>query len=394
MNQTPKFHQPLAGLNTSNFEFSNWKIAVDAYQEKDYKKSFYTLMDYINPELRKKFGNAEQTYFEVPHGSIVVHIKLVDDQIEVHAPFLQLPETNVIPILRKVAELNFSPLNLAAIRLKDQFLEFYFQCKLNTCEPYKMYYLLKEICMTGDTYDDYFTVKHHAKRIQDPKVTPYSTIQAEQAWTQTCSYIDEAMEYVSYFDGKRWYQYSSEILALALLKIEHYASPQGIIKNELEDAVDYLYTHNTLQDKIKSSKKALMKIKERGKEAFIADLYRAETFVAFKTACSLVDRQKVWEPRLQQATEELNSNNYMGVVFNLMNSFYDSSFYNTIPADLDNFINNLLENASGKDWKEAAEILVIGMKSIVSGNIQAVQKPVAAPVAASKGGFFSKLFGN
>ncbi len=401
IDQTPEFHLPLSGLPKSKIEVSNWKVAVDAYQNKDYKESFYALLDCIDPQLRKKFGNADQTSFEVPHGSIVVTVKLIEDRIEVHAPFLQLPETNPVPVLRKVAELNFSPLNMAAIRLEDNNLSFAFQCKLNTCEPFKMYYALKEICQTGDKYDDYFTVKHAAKRLQEPKVTPYSVGQAEQTWIQTCAYIDEAMEYAAYFEGKRWYDFTLDILALALLKIEHYACPQGNIKNELEDAVDYLYEQGSVQDKINSCKKVLLKIKEKGKEAFIADLYQAEIFVPSKSMDSLSDKQKNWEGRLQTATEELNSSNYMAATFTILTSFYYSSFYTTIPADLDNFITSVLEKASGKDWKEAAQLLVNGMKCIIDGNI----KPQAAPqatVPASNpsstssiiGGLFSKLFGN
>ncbi len=405
MNQTPKFHLPLAGLTTSKVDVSYWKTTVDAYQNKDYKASFYALLDYIDPQLRKKFGNADQTSFEVPHGSIVVTIKLVNDRIEVNAPFLQLPETNTIPVLRKIAELNFSPLNLSSIGLQENNLAFSFQCKLNTCEPYKMYDVLKEICQTGDKYDDYFTVKHKAKRLQEPKIVAYSSEQAEQAWMQTCAYIDEAMEYATYFESKRWYEFSSEIVALALLKIEHYASPQGTIKNELEDAVDYLYGHGSTQDKINSCKKVLQKIKENGKEAFIADLYKAEIFVPFKSTSTLADRQKTWEGRVQTATEELNATNYMGATLTVLTTLYYSSFYVNIPIDLNSFINSMLEKASDKEWKEAAQILVDGMKSIMAGNLQsqvaeAVPQAAAAPAPTPSltstlvGGFFSKLFGN
>src|ERR1043165_9768279 len=136
MNQIPKFHRTLTGGVANKMEVSYWNVALDTHQNKDYKASFYALMDYIDPQLRKKFGNDDQTYFEVPHGSIVVHIKLVEDRIEIHAPFIELPETNAVPVLRKITEINFTPLNLAAIRLKGNFLEFHYSCKMSAFEPY------------------------------------------------------------------------------------------------------------------------------------------------------------------------------------------------------------------------------------------------------------------
>lgn len=41
------------------------------------------MLDYIDPELRSKFGNAEGTEFAVPHGSIMVYLKLEGDQLNI-----------------------------------------------------------------------------------------------------------------------------------------------------------------------------------------------------------------------------------------------------------------------------------------------------------------------
>lgn len=60
---------------------------------------FIWLLDYIDPELRSKFGNAEGTEFAVPHGSIMVYLRLEGDQLNITAPFLLLPEKGRIPLL-------------------------------------------------------------------------------------------------------------------------------------------------------------------------------------------------------------------------------------------------------------------------------------------------------
>lgn len=387
MNKTPSFHRSLLGSTTSKIQFAYWDAVLDTYQKKDYKASFYALLDYINPEIRKKFANNDQTDFKIPHGSIVVHIKLTDDQLEINAPFIQLPDNQVVPVLRKVAEINFSPLNLAAIRLKENNLEFYFQSKLSMCEPYKMYYLLKEICQTGDTYDDYFTVKHGAKRLQEPMITPYKSSQAEAAWNQTRAYIDEALEYLNYFDSKRWYEFSYDIIAVTLFKIDYYAVPQGHIRNEIENAINGLFGHGSLHERLSSAKKTLLSIKERGKEAFIEDLYEAEIFVPYKSSLELANVQEKWNNTFQSASKDLTSGNHQSAALLLLYNFFYTLYYYSLPADLHTFMINTLESASGKAWDESAQILFNATKDIVNGTMTPAN-------VTKKKSFLSSLFGN
>ena len=383
--QAPKFHRSFLGLAQNKTDVSYWDITLDAYNKKEYKASFYALLDYINPQLRKKFGNADQNYFEIPHGSIVIKIQLLEDQIEIHAPFLQLPSTNVVPILRKTAEINFSPLNLATIRLREEHLEFYFQCKLSTCEPYKMYYVLQEICHTGDTYDDYFTVRYGATSLQKPMIVPYSAQQAQQAWNYTYSYIDEALGYVNYFDSKRWYEMSYDILVIALLKIDYYASPQGHTRNEIEEAITYIRSQNTVYDKTHNCKNILLKIKERGKEAFITDLYQSEIFIPYKSTLPLSRIQDTWKDEFQRALKELDKNDHMSATLTIMFNFLYTFYNHFLPENVHSLMVNAMEKASGKTWNESSKILFEAMKDIMNGNIQTISK---------RKGFLASLFGN
>ena len=93
-------------------------------------QSFYALLDYVNDEFREKYGNAKGTEFNIPHGSIVVNIKIEDDRLLIHAPFLSLPEKNRIPLLRQVAGLNFNAMDLAQVELKKDRLAFEYTCPL------------------------------------------------------------------------------------------------------------------------------------------------------------------------------------------------------------------------------------------------------------------------
>ena len=93
------------------------------------------------------------------HGSIIVNIKLDEEKLSITAPFVALPEKGRIPLLRQVAGLNFNAMDLATIYLRDNRLSFEYSCPIQLINPYKIYYILQEICCTGDKYDDEFETK-------------------------------------------------------------------------------------------------------------------------------------------------------------------------------------------------------------------------------------------
>lgn len=61
--------------------------SLDLYEEKKYIQAFHTLLDCLNPDCRKKFGNSEGTEFHLPNGSIVIHIRIEQDMIHIGADF-------------------------------------------------------------------------------------------------------------------------------------------------------------------------------------------------------------------------------------------------------------------------------------------------------------------
>ena len=113
MKQTLSFHSPIIASTQSKVDVEAFEKSTDAFEKGEHLQSFYLLLDYIDPELRSKFGNAEGTEFAVPHGSIMVYLRLEGDQLNITAPFLLLPEKGRIPLLRQVAALNLTELTLA-----------------------------------------------------------------------------------------------------------------------------------------------------------------------------------------------------------------------------------------------------------------------------------------
>ena len=165
MKQTLTFNVSTISSTASKINVDAWDKSLDAFDKNHYHKAFKEFLNYLNPEFCKKYGNSDETEFNIPHGSIVVNIKLENDMLKVTAPFLSLPEKNVTPLLRQISGLNFNNLNLAQIVLKDNKLYFEYSCPIELANPWKIYYIFDEICITGDKYDDEFVTKFGAERI-------------------------------------------------------------------------------------------------------------------------------------------------------------------------------------------------------------------------------------
>ena len=207
MKQALTFTPPILSSTESKLNVEAFDASVEAFENHEYLKSFYALLDYINGDFRTKYGNVQGNEFHIPHGSIIVNIKLDEEKLSITAPFVALPEKGRIPLLRQVAGLNFNAMDLATIYLRDNRLSFEYSCPIQLINPYKIYYILQEICCTGDKYDDEFETKFGAQRIYEPKTTPYDTASLENIYQAVQISCKECLDAVKYFEPSRKYGY-------------------------------------------------------------------------------------------------------------------------------------------------------------------------------------------
>ena len=69
MKKNLTFNPPIIKSTESKMDVDSFDKSVDAFDNKEYLSSFYALLDYINPEFRKKYGNPAGTEFNIPHRS-------------------------------------------------------------------------------------------------------------------------------------------------------------------------------------------------------------------------------------------------------------------------------------------------------------------------------------
>jgi hypothetical protein len=88
-------------------DISKWENAKQLFDKGKFVESFYETLNYLDENLIKNYGNKEKTEFNFPQGSAVVIVKLIDNKVEITAPFVKIPAKKFLPIFRKCTELNF-----------------------------------------------------------------------------------------------------------------------------------------------------------------------------------------------------------------------------------------------------------------------------------------------
>ncbi len=387
MNNSLSFDKTLMTSLETKIKVEKWKESLDAYKAEQYKDSFLKLLDYIDSNIRKQYSNSDETHFKVPHGSIEVEIEITDTLLKIKAPFLKVGNTHKVPVFRRIAEINFSPLNLAQIRYNNDELDFYFETSLSLCEPYKIYYVLEEICHKADNYDDELKDAFDVDSLHEPKITNYNEETLEEIWTRINTYIDEAYAYFDYFDKERLSYFNWDIINITLKKIDYCMSPQGKLRTDIEREIVNLRSQDNINLRIQKGKQFLQSLKSMAKEQMLQNFYIAETFIPIKARSEINHLKKNLESTLNVASEEMNKSDNIGATFTLLLSFYDMLYYNMVPNDVYEKTQDTLEHASKKPWEEAASILYKGMESIVD------EQPLPFKTeTVKKKGFFSNLF--
>ncbi len=400
MNTSLSFHPTIAGYLNSQLNIDIWDSIQELYDTGDYAKTVRECIRYIHPGIEEKYANAERTHYKIPHGSIIVEIRISDTEFEITAPFLNIGNAKRIPLLRQVAQINVTPLTLSRIELKDDQLYFHYQCPLDLCEPYKIYNIIREICINADNYDDEFISKFGANRIQEPHIEPYPTDVQETVWNTVQLYIREAFEAYDILESKRKTTYLWDILAITLLKIDYYCAPQGNLRSEIEKTFNVLNGKDDYYQRLSAAREFLKKLQSMDKQQFISNLYKIEVFVPYKFKASLESLRNGLQYAYDTSTKEIKGQDYLGALLTMQYGILNFLYSNNLEDIHADIITKAMEKTSSQPVAGAARHLYERLEYLIKSD--KLQKKEQAEIAAQeknaelpkkKKGFIRRIFG-
>jgi len=387
-NVLPNYKRPIASIDDPLVKVEHWDTAIDAFDEKEFKKSILEVLYYINPKLLEGKDTAKDIEIVQVQGSAEVHVMVTDKIFSVKAPFLKITEqTNKVALLRKVAEVNFSPLSLAQIQLENDELWFAYEMPIELSQPHKVYDILRNVSIYADDYDDMFIDKYKAVFYKEPKHTVLSASEKEEVWAQITAVFKDYKDYTQFFKDKRWDDFQWDNLAISMLKISNMPYVHGKLRSDLIEYIGNLF-NSDLDFNLRVDKcvNFMKKLTEKPQEEIMKDVYHAEQFISLRWRSSpqiISDRLKNNLERVQNyEKEESNFNLSYYLQFNLLKLIYDY----TLEDHYKKAIEDVLEEVSGLCPNEAAPKLTKTFHALHSGSInnQKGRKEGKS--------FFSKLF--
>jgi hypothetical protein len=374
-------------LNDTLVDLDSWYECTNAFDAKDYPTAFYKLLKYINPSFIHKISNPNEFKLVQKHGSTEISVEVSNQFITVSAPLVYLtPQTNRVALLRKVVEVNFFPMTMAQIYLKDDLLSFYYQTELALGQPYKMYDVMREIAYYADVYDDEFVEQYQAAHFYEDHKTPLQNDKLEKAKEQIAFYFKEYQEYMLYYEEKRWESSKWDIIMLTLFRIGLMPYVHGNLKYEIkrqtEQMLDAGIDYYVRIDRGKSFMKALM---EKSQNDVYKDLYLAEEFMSMKWRTSPKIIQDYIGGIQEDVKKYQGKDDFYNLAFAFEYAFLKLLYDYTLNDEYIEMIFDSLEKASSKSYEEATKILMETYNHLLNNTFPEKSN-------LNKDNFFTKLF--
>jgi hypothetical protein len=341
-----------------------WFLSRKAYEEGDYYQALLHLLRYINPPI--SIPDTSSLDLKIPHGSVNVHIKADQKTFSVDIPFLKFtPQSKKLPAMRQMIEQNFSSLILGQIILQDSELWFHYDEPIEKFEPYKIYYILDEICIEADRNDDYYIDRFQLEHVQKPEIQLFTEGEVNQASEIFKNLIQEGLQLAEYFENKRYYNATCDILAITFFRIRHVIFPQGILGRELIDALNSMYANDSMANIIHSTKAKFNKFLTYDFQKFKESLFHPKFLMPIKTRAEVRRIQEILSPIYERCKQGIQNRIFDDTSIILFYNFYNIMDLHTIPVEFSNAFEKVFERCSQKDWKYTSEQLFSLLEKIL-----------------------------
>lgn len=400
MKTTFSYVERLLENTASTLDFDAYHESRELFEQGKYVESIHSVIDFFNPSFRLKYDNdlesksfdtktktnsffsswlasllgltrSEKQYgrgkhFTIPHGSIIVNIEITDTELKVHAPFLVVPEDGRrVPLLRRVNELNLSQLDLVHLVLEGNELHFKFSCPLELAHPHKLQYMFRELCINGDKYDDEFVTKFGAQRLYTPIISQFpdkELTRVIQGIRDTCR---ETIDAIEEFEEERKFGIAWHCLAIGLFKISYFARPQGMLDNELDDAVREAWDDDrdtSLQ--VREGKEFLQKLAEKSDDELASYLYKVELMCSPRRASDIGNLRSNLADAYDAAIKAFSSDSMECCIRSLL-MIYRVYFYNDLQSNVDSVFTQALKRSANQNFDSASKVLVAALKRVM-----------------------------
>ena len=266
---------------------NRWNDADTLFKEKKYSDSFDAFFEYLRDDMLDNVmheRNDQTGRFHFYQGSKIVRGSYDSEHLHAEVTLARMPAPNV-PVMRRLLEMNFN-LYYSRYALDDERLCMRFDSDIETANPSKLYYGLKELSTKGDKQDDLLVQDFAALQTIDTEHVieiPVEEKEIKYQWLQ--KWINETVSYVKTLDADKFSGGIAYLLLALAYRIDYLIVPEGKILHDLEKIVDIYFKKDERQttEKNRDMIAELEKLKSRSKEEVFTALYRSRHTFAIVT---------------------------------------------------------------------------------------------------------------
>jgi len=295
---------------------NRWTDADNLFKEKKYTESFDAFFEYLRDDSLDNVvheRNESNGRFHFYQGSKIVRGNYDKEHLKAEVTLAKMPSANV-PVMRRLLEMNFN-LYYSRYALDEDRLCMRFDSDIETSNPSKLYYGLKELSTKADKQDD-LLVQDFAvlQRIDTEHVIEIPNEEKEIKYQWLQKWITDTISFIKTLDADKFSGGVAYLLLALAYRIDYLIVPEAKILHDLEKIVEIYFKKDERQttEKNRDMIEEFEKLKNRSKDEVFAALYRSKHTFAIVTP----QNYKAIADAIYNANQNINwyrDNNYPSI---------------------------------------------------------------------------------
>ena len=287
-----KAAEPLPAINFGRYSDNNktvektarWADADNLFAAKKYPESIDAFFDYLRDDTANNVTidrNGTDFTFEIYQGSKIVRGKGNAGHLQAEISLVKMPQPSV-PVMRRLLEQNFS-LYYSRYSLDGDRLCMRFDSEIETANPNKLYYALKELATKADKQDDLLVQDFSNLQTLDiGHIIEIPEPEKETKFVFMQKWISETLQYIQTLDAEKFSGGIAYLLLVLAFRIDYLICPEGILQAELEKIPIIYFTKDErpASEKNNAMIEAYIKLQLKPREDFFKSLFRNKSSFA------------------------------------------------------------------------------------------------------------------
>jgi hypothetical protein len=257
-----------------------WNEAESFFKEKKFYQSIAAFFEYLRDEnLDNVIHTSEgiKGNFQFYQGSKVIRGRYDEETLEAEVFMVNMPQPSV-PVMRRLLEMNFN-LYYSRYALNNEKISMLFHSDIETANPSKLYYGLKELATKADKQDD-LLVQDFTSLL--PLDTEHIVAIPEEEKRIKLKYfriwISHTLDIINKADADKYSGGIAYLLLALAYRIDYLIVPEGKLLREIEKIVEVYFRKDDrlVTEKNQDMIDCYQKLLTKDKEEFYPYLFRSK----------------------------------------------------------------------------------------------------------------------